>query len=650
VTTVRVTVLSVTGGRTTGNVGIHELGLPGVAISRALRVPVDQSAAADAPGYAFSRGHYPRGACYPAANEGNAVRCDPLLARTGEEAHGLDRQFRTPRSARYGLTMTAVPRPGALPPLVPALLEADASSSLSGDPRVGPFAAIDGDPTTAWLADVGDITPTLRLFWPDMRKLDRISVRFPGRPVGSRATTIELRTPVGTRTVALRADGSATFDPIVTDKVEIVITGFDSRVLDRRNASQATPGFAEVDLPALAGLRPPFGPDAPLDAPCGRGPVVELDGVRFKTSITGTLDDFRSRRPLPVTICDLFAADALDLPAGEHRLHTEPSASFLIQDAALRPVAAGPMSDPPAARATTVTKWTATDRAIRVAAGTQSLLVIPENANPGWRATLGGQPLRATRVDGWQQAWVVPEGEGGLVRLEFTPDRPYRRGLAIGAGAALFVVLLAVVPPLRRPVPSGPAPTRRRAARYVFIVAVLGLVVALSGVLALVLLIAGALVRQVYPRAMAWIALGGAGVATVVAVAGRLSGHWQNWAYSTVAQAAMLTAVCAGVAAAAVVVPGTTDPDDLGADADEHQQPGGGGGGTGDRGDRPVEPERDEADLDGDGDPHREDRAHVTARDPGEEQELGDGEQRSGEREQPQDDGLPAVSGATDER
>jgi arabinofuranan 3-O-arabinosyltransferase len=614
------------------------------------------------------------------------VRCDPTLARTGEEAHGLDRLFRTPQAARYGLTVTAVPRPGALPPLEPALLEAGASSWLSGDPRVGPLAAIDGDPTTAWLADVGDTTPTLRLNWPDERTLDQISVRFPGRPIGSRPTRLELRTSNGVRTVDLRADGSATFEPITAAQVDIVIMGFDQRVLDRRTGSQATPGFAEVDLPVLAGLRPGIPADEPLVVPCGRGPVVELDGVRFKTSITGTLADFNSQRPLPVTICDLFAADSLDLPAGEHRLHTEPSDAFLIQDAALRPQTGGAGGDAagPRQRATTVEGWHATSRDIRVASGPESLLVIAENANSGWRATLGGATLRATRIDGWQQAWVVPEGAGGLVHLEFTPDQPYRRGLAIGAGAALFVVLLALVPPLRRrraptetapaetapaetapaetapaetapaetaPAETAPAkaatPRAGRTTRYLFTAVVVALVAALSGVLSVVLLIAGALVRQVYPRALTWIVLGGAGLATVVAVAGRLSGHSQSWAYGHVAQAAMLIAVCSGVAAAAVTVPGAPDLDEQ---TGQDEEPGDGRGSGGDGDDGPAEPPVHQPDLGRDAEPDRDNGSHVAGREAGEQEQLPDGEQGPGEGEQPQRGGLPEVIGATDER
>jgi arabinofuranan 3-O-arabinosyltransferase len=663
-TTVRITVLDVDGGNTTGDVGISELSLPGVTMRRALRVPSDQATATGAPGYAFTRGPEARPACYesPDINPGT-VRCDPWLARAGEEPQGLDRLFRTPREARYGLALTAVPKPGGPAPVIPGSVLVGASSWLGGDTRVTPLAAVDGDPATAWLADIGDAAPTLRLQWPGQRTLDRITVRFPGRPVGSRPHGIELRTPAGTRIAFLRADGSASFPAVTTDRVDIVVTGFEPRVSDRRGGgrAEATVGFAEVDLPGIADLRKPVGADTRFEVPCGYGPKIEIDGVRLATAVSGTLRDYYARTPLPVRICDLFAADSLDLAVGEHHLRVDPSESFLGQDATLAPTggdSAAPGSGAaakrsPAERATTVERWEPTERRVRVAAGPHALLVVPENANAGWRATLDGRPLTATRVDGWQQAWEVPEGAGGVVALSFTPDRTYRSGLALGAGAVLFLVVLAVVPPLRRR--TGAVDTTRRPGRgaaVLFSLAVLVLVTATAGVLGVVLLLAGALLRQVYPRAPGYVVLGGAGVATVVAVAGRLSGHGQDWAYGWVAQAAMLVAVCSGVAAAAVVVPGGSDPDGPHLDdgADQDQEPGHGGGGAGDGGDRPAEPPRDEPDLQADRDPHGEDRPDVAAGDPGEQEQLGDGEQRTGEREQPQDDGLPAVSRAADER
>jgi arabinofuranan 3-O-arabinosyltransferase len=345
VTRVRVTVLAVSGDRNTGNVGIRELTVEGMAASRALRVPTDQETTGP-PAYAFSRGYQSRPSCFPADG---ALRCDPTLARGGEEPHGLDRLFRTPVAARYGLRVTAVAAPGGAPPLPPAFLEVDASSWLAGDPQVGPLAAIDRDPATAWLADIGDPRPALKLRWLDKRPLDRIEVRFAGRPIASRPIVVELVTPAGNRTVRLGPDGTATFPELVTDSVDVVIDTAQARLLDRRGATaEATAGFAEVMFPPLAQMRPAIPASTPFSVPCGSGPVVELDGVRFDTSVSGTLAEYNSGQPMPVTICDLFAADALDLPPGEHRLRTAPSRSFLIQDATLRPLPATPASGGPA--------------------------------------------------------------------------------------------------------------------------------------------------------------------------------------------------------------------------------------------------------------------------------------------------------------
>ena len=99
-----------------------------------------------------------------------------------------------------------------------------------------------------------------------------------------------------------------------------------------------------------------------------------------------------------------------------------------------------------------------------VGPGAAALLVVPENFNTGWTATLGGARLRAVRVDGWQQAYEVPAGAGGAVTLTFTPDRPYRDGLAAGAAAVLLVGLMALAPVRPAPAPTGLSRRRSRAA------------------------------------------------------------------------------------------------------------------------------------------------------------------------------------------
>jgi arabinofuranan 3-O-arabinosyltransferase len=194
--------------------------------------------------------------------------------------------------------------------------------------------------------------------------------------------------------------------------------------------------------------------------------------------------------------------------------------------------------------------WAATDRTVRIGAGGEALLVVPENMNTGWRAAIDGRVLSATRVDGWQQAWVVPAGDAAEVRLTFEPDRAYRGGMAAGALTALAVVCLAVWP-VRRRLPIGSS--AGQANTWWVAAALVGLIVALGGVLPVVILLAAMLLRQLLPRTIPAVVFAAAVAATAGVVAGRLLGHGQEWAYGPWAQAAMLVAVGAIVATA---VPG----------------------------------------------------------------------------------------------
>ena len=92
-----------------------------------------------------------------------------------------------------------------------------------------------------------------------------------------------------------------------------------------------------------------------------------------------------------------------------------------------------------------VRSWTTSRRVLDVAPGPAALLVLPENANDGWRATLDGRELTPLRVDGWMQGYLLPAGDGGRVTLEFTPNRLYQAGLGIGGLLALLLVAAAVL-------------------------------------------------------------------------------------------------------------------------------------------------------------------------------------------------------------
>ena len=118
-----------------------------------------------------------------------------------------------------------------------------------------------------------------------------------------------------------------------------------------------------------------------------------------------------------------------------------------------------------------------------VAPGGEVYLTLAENFNDGWSATLGGRTLEPVRIDGWRQGWVVPEGDGGTVRMEFTPDRTYRVGLTLGALFVIGLFLLAFVRP--RPHHARPAVDGRTLPPLVVVVLAVAVAFVLGGPLAL---------------------------------------------------------------------------------------------------------------------------------------------------------------------
>jgi len=95
---------------------------------------------------------------------------------------------------------------------------------------------------------------------------------------------------------------------------------------------------------------------------------------------------------------------------------------------------------------------------VQVTARTRSYLVVNEDFNAGWQARLGGVRLRAVRIDGWKQGWLLPAGTAGTVTLIYAPNARYRDAIFGGLGTLALVMLVAFWPP-------APAWLRRRARR-----------------------------------------------------------------------------------------------------------------------------------------------------------------------------------------
>jgi arabinofuranan 3-O-arabinosyltransferase len=200
---------------------------------------------------------------------------------------------------------------------------------------------------------------------------------------------------------------------------------------------------------------------------------------------------------------------------------------------------AGPTSD--------VRHWGRTDRSVTVGARRAgTLLVVNENVNAGWRATIDGHVLPSVTVDGWRQGWLLPAGPAATVRLSFAPQDTYVAARVVGAITGLAVLLMCALL-RRRPGPRAPMPLRLPPVAA--LAAVVGLGALLAGAAGAIA--AAATVAVLLLARWGWV--GGVLAAGAYLVAGLLLSvhHWGLAGYAGHDGLVQLLAVIAVSAAAA---------------------------------------------------------------------------------------------------
>ncbi|MEW9518508.1 alpha-(1-_3)-arabinofuranosyltransferase domain-containing protein [Streptomyces tubercidicus] len=552
--------------------GFREISVPGIQVTRLLQLPTDAERS-DAPAEIISlqRGSDPGG-------------LSPVSAESG-----LHRQFHTGAAAPYGISGQALAVPGPeldqlLDRLAPGhrnRITATADSTAFGfGPSLSPRNLVDGDLTTAWIA--GD-RPTVHLRWPGRKKIDQIVLAGAGG-LATRPEQILVNSPDGAATAGVDENGQARFDPITTDRLDITISKVKPLTLHNPVAGrplQLPVGLSEIHLPALDSYRTPRpAANARFSLGCGQGPMLAVDGVLHATKAAGYIRDLTERRPVQVRLCAGPARDGrLELPSGRHRVEAGGQGPLGLVGVMLRrgdgagaaagiagagaarvgAMSAGPAQEyagPAQKAAAPVRKvsaedWSGDRRRVAVGAGRAIYLQMYENANDGWQATLNGRRLTPLRIDGWQQAFLIPAGAGGTVELSYAPAIAYGLGLAGGAlGVALLLLSALVRRTPRTPPPPAPVPP---APSWVLGVLALTAVLALaSGPYALIVP-ALALVAHFRPQLLVPLALVAMVGAGVVAALGAGEPHAAGeGAFSGTAQALALLALTAAV----VTVPG----------------------------------------------------------------------------------------------
>jgi arabinofuranan 3-O-arabinosyltransferase len=444
-TGLRVTAVASDGG--TGNLGIREVSLPGVEASRPLLMPESPTDVGSGSAVVLTPVSAARTACVVADGQ---VRCDPTATRGDGDAGVIDRIVTTTSTTSGEIRIAGSVRTGAAAAAlfdpVGAGIRARASSWLGRDVRVRPSAAVDGDPTTSWVADVGDLVPSLTLDWGQPRVVS--SVRLVADAQGQQfSRTLAVTLKVGSRTVdsLVGAGGVVTFPATTASALTLTVVRTTPLVsIDGGTgiATQSPVAVAEIEVQGAADLVYRPDPDSRSGAVCGLGPTLAVDGVERPTLVTTSLGAVLRGEEAVVRPCRGNAV--VTLAPGRHRMTVHGSA--LVDP--VRVVVGDPVATAPA-RAVTVDRWEDTDRAVTVASGPESVLRVAESSNVGWVATLDGQTLTPVRVDGWQQGWIVPAGEGGTVSLVFAPASVQYAGMAAGAGIALLGLLVGLFVPRR---------------------------------------------------------------------------------------------------------------------------------------------------------------------------------------------------------
>ncbi|HEU5268580.1 MAG TPA: alpha-(1-_3)-arabinofuranosyltransferase family protein, partial [Jatrophihabitans sp.] len=440
---IRLTVAAMSGGGHGTAVAVATFAVAGVDPQRWLTV----SGSGDPDALVFSAAPGRRTGCTAA---GQASGCRPGLARAGEEDDGIWRRFSQSAAADYRVSGTVTPRPG---PALDALLDAgsairvSASSTASSDPRQRPGAVVDGLSETTWSAAAGDQTPTLTLQLRRPARITGLVVRTALDAPVSRPTRYRVSAAGASWTLRPDATGLLVLPrPVSADALTLQILQKSDKVSgDAVNGSTETlpAGISEL---RLTGTELPT-PAGELVIPCGQGPVLTLDGKQLRTTVRADLTTVLAGGPLPATPC---GSATVPVSASRHELSFTSSAAAQVQQVVLSRDSgfgggsvSGSGSVPGGGAGSTgaqVQHWGTTSRTVRVDAPVASLLVVHENFNAGWQATLAGHRLPAVQVDGWQQAFLLPAGAHGVVRLTFAPQRQFAAGLWLGLAAAVALI------------------------------------------------------------------------------------------------------------------------------------------------------------------------------------------------------------------
>ena len=420
---------------------LSDVQIPGLEVTRSLRLPEIPDTWGAPRTIALRALHDDRKGC---VRIDESVRCFPGREIADEEPLGFSRILTLPEAMEYDEVRVQV-RGRAGDDLSDLILQGggtavSASSSATADQRSGPVSAIDGNPATAWSAALSDLRPTLEVRFLGKQRITGIQLSVDDDVAARLPEKLLLRSPDGDRAITLDDRGRATFAPLRTDQVDLVVREAEpGNSLDFNSSGQQVPvGIGEV---VFVGIGAPNGiGQEPVSVPCGLGPTVTINDVGFPTSVEALPADLLDGTPVEARLC---GPESVELAAGENRIELSPTSNLTPASLVLGVEAASPAV---AAEAVPIQRRIGGERLI--APSTAAVVVVPENVNGGFRATADGRALAPVTIDGWQQGWRLGGAEAA-VAIDFAPDTAYRVGLSFGLVSLLALLGMCLRPRCR---------------------------------------------------------------------------------------------------------------------------------------------------------------------------------------------------------
>jgi hypothetical protein len=375
---------------------------------------------------------------------------------------------------------------GPLPKPTPAgapgpaeVVAANSSTRLDGDRSARANAAVDGDPSTSWIAETGpQAGEWLQFFLNKPVTFDHLDLQEVNDGRHSLPTRITITAGGAARTVAVpapavgtgRPQGSTSavrvnFAALTGTSIKVTIDSVEEvKALDYYSEFAGIKdilpvGIAELGIPGL--VQPPA--PAFIPATCQRG-LLTIDGKPVDVEITGSTGTALAGGQLALKACG-NSTRGVTLTEGTHVLQTSPRlpTGWSIDQLWLGSAAGGgpsaALSGPTASTGEAqgvppvhLDSQNRTSATVTVDGDGQPFwLVLGQSYSAGWSAsTAGGKSLGSpTLIDGYANGWYVPAGAINgptVVHLRWTPQTVVTLAIAVSAGGLALSLGLVIWP------------------------------------------------------------------------------------------------------------------------------------------------------------------------------------------------------------